>query len=117
MRLTSENKVAIDKIKSLYAEISKIKANLINDCKLQVGDTVEVTFEMWDKNFKLDLESLSKASQSKVIMSRKAYVQKVDVDDDGRFNVTFQKIKQNGELSSQIDSFQDVIKVISIKKV
>ena len=110
MIIKSANHPNVLKIKDLQAQIEKIKADIVLQCKIKEGDMVEVEF-VSSADFTLHGTVPQKTT------TRKAQVLKVEVSDSGDLIISFLKVNKNGKVSNQEDHFQDSIRTINIKKV
>jgi len=122
MTFKSSNDLVVSKIKSLRNEIEDLKEQLIRESPIQKGDIVDVSFETWNgekitlNDSKSDVE---RYLDSKMIVTKRAYIHNIKITDEGRVDITFMKVNsKTGKVSDTTEEyFRESLGIKSIQKV
>ena len=122
MTFKSSIDLVVSKIKSLRNEIEDLKEQLIRESPIQKGDIVDVSFETWNgekitlNDSKSDVE---RYLDSKMIVTKRAYIHNIKITDEGRVDITFMKVNsKTGKVSDTTEEyFRESLGIKSIQKV
>ena len=122
MTFKSSNDLVVSKIKSLRNEIEDLKEQLIRESPIQKGDIVDVSFETWNSE-KITLNDsksdVERYLDSKMIVTKRAYIHNIKITDEGRVDITFMKVNsKTGKVSDTTEEyFRESLGIKSIQKV
>ena len=145
MTFKSSNDLVVSKIKSLRNEIEDLKEQLIRESPIQKGDIVDVSFETWNGLYSFVLYStispflkiifrlkngekitlndsksdVERYLDSKMIVTKRAYIHNIKITDEGRVDITFMKVNsKTGKVSDTTEEyFRESLGIKSIQKV